>query len=635
MDLIGQMKNMDMFRKFLREDVSHMCPYPFIPQKPPAFPVEETGFSASAPEKEGIPSSVIESYFRELDGEKDCHPHSVMILRHGKLIARGDWAPYTYQLPHAMYSFSKSVVSLAVGIAKEEGLLSEDDLLTSYYPYKPAPFRSSRMGEVTLRHLLTMTSGAVFAEAGSVAEKDWIRGFLMGDCAYEPGTKFSYNSMNTYMLSAVLRKVTGVSLTEYLTPRLYEPLGMKPPYWETCPMGIEKGGWGLYLTPPEMAKLGQLMLQKGRWKVNGKEKQLVPAEWIETATDGHIPTGKDGIAYGYGYQFWSFEKTGYQFSGMFGQRVVVLPRRDMVIAITAGSQEIFTDRIAKITASYFGEGAPEYGDGPIVAKPGAHRSLRKVLESLEAFPEYGSPAEEKITLREKLFFASRSQALEGGIRRLDGKRYRLEKTSGAQASLLPMLISCLTNNFPFTPSEAEFHLTREEVKVMFTGPGGEKACIFAGLDGTPRTLSLTLNGEPFWVGASARLALDEDSRLVLKICLSFLETPCAEELKCIFYEDEERREDGCLLLRFREMPDAAAAGKMLSDLFTGEDENQAALRERIRTSVRHLFEPKLKGKILESQEDSQGMDTTGETLPETPGPEPLPGKQESPSAGTL
>ena len=137
------------------------------------------------------------------------------------------------------------------------------------------------------------------------------------------------------------------------------------------------------------------------------------------------------------------------------------------------------------------------------------------------------------------------------------------------------------------------------------------------------------------MGASARLALDEDSRLVLKICLSFLETPCAEELKCIFYEDEERREDGCLLLRFREMPDAAAAGKMLSDLFTGEDENQAALRERIRTSVRHLFEPKLKGKILESQEDSQGMDTTGETLPETPGPEPLPGKQESPSAGTL
>ena len=109
MDLIGQMKNMDMFRKFLREDVSHMCPYPFIPQKPPAFPVEETGFSASAPEKEGIPSSVIESYFRELDGEKDCHPHSVMILRHGKLIARGDWAPYTYQLPTPCILFLKAV----------------------------------------------------------------------------------------------------------------------------------------------------------------------------------------------------------------------------------------------------------------------------------------------------------------------------------------------------------------------------------------------------------------------------------------------------------------------------------------------------------------------------------------------
>ena len=629
MDLIGQMKNMDMFRKFLRGDVSHMCPYPFIPQKPPAFPVEETGFLASTPEKEGIPSAVIEKYFRELDEEKDAHPHSVLILRHGKLIARGDWAPYTYQLPHAMYSFSKSVVSLAFGIAKEEGLLSEDDRLVSYYPYKPAPFRSSRMGEVTLRHLLTMTSGAVFAEAGSVAEKDWIRGFLMGDCAFEPGSRFSYNSMNTYMLSAVLRKVTGMSLTEYLTPRLYTPLGMKPPYWETCPMGIEKGGWGLYLTPLDMARLGQLMLQKGQWDVNGERRQIVPARWIEEATDGHIPTGSDEIAYGYGYQFWSFEKTGYQFSGMFGQRVVVLPQQDMVIAITAGSQEIFTDRIAKITARYFGEAAPRYGESPIAAKPGAHRSLRKVLESLAAFPEYGKPAGDKLTLREKLFFDSRNQALEQGIQRLDGKRYRLEKPSGMVASLLPMLISCLTNNFPFTPSEMEFHMDREEVKIQFLGPAGEKAHVIAGLDGTPRTFSLTLNGEPFWVGGSARLALDEDHRLVLKISLSYLETPSTQELKCIFYEDDERNGEGCVLLRFRETPDAAVAGKMLSDLFTGEDANQAALREKIRNGVHRLFEPNLKGSLIEEPSNPVSEKSEQEAgIPvETPGPAPLPSQE--------
>ena len=172
-------------------------------------------------------------------------------------------------------------------------------------------------------------------------------------------------------------------------------------------------------------------------------------------------------------------------------------------------------------------------------------------------------------------------------------------------------------------------MDREEVQIQFLGPAGEKAHVIAGLDGTPRTFSLTLNGEPFWVGGSARLALDEDHRLVLKISLSYLETPSTQELKYIFYEDDERNGEGCVLLRFRETPDAAVAGKMLSDLFTGEDANQAALREKIRNGVRRLFEPKLKGSLIEEPSNPVSEKSEQEAgIPvEPPGPAPLPSQE--------
>lgn len=253
------------------------------------------------------------------------------------------------------FSFSKTVVSMAVGMAVTEGLLTVEDSVVSFFPEKQPPlFRSPRMAAMKVRHLLTMTSGANFSEAGSEMERDWVRGFFYSDCACMPGEKFHYNSMNSYLLAAILRKVTGQTLTEYLTPRLFEPLGIPPVYWETCPMGIEKGGWGLYLRVTDMAKLGELCLRGGVWE----GKRILSEEWLKEMLSFEVETEHDGMTR-YGYQLWSFPAPhSYQFNGVFGQYAVVLPELDMVIATTGGDASLFFNRVLDAIDGFFGSGAP-------------------------------------------------------------------------------------------------------------------------------------------------------------------------------------------------------------------------------------------------------------------------------------
>ena len=285
MDLRSQMKVVDLLLKLFRGDLQHINPYPFVPQKHKNIPnADSGGLMRSIPEHEGIPSAHLQRFFEELDACPSIHVHSAMVLRHGKIVAEGSWKPYSGSYPHMMFSLSKSVVSMAVGFAVQEGLLTLDDKAAGYFPDKNVLFRSPRINNITVRHLLNMTSGLKFNEVHSVVEKDWVRAILQSDCSFEPRTEFSYNSLNTYLLSAILCKKTGMGLVEYLTPRLFGPLGIHNVSWDVCPMGIEKGGWGLWLRTVDMAKLGQFYLQRGRWMVDGKEKQLLPEDWVIEST---------------------------------------------------------------------------------------------------------------------------------------------------------------------------------------------------------------------------------------------------------------------------------------------------------------------------------------------------------------
>jgi CubicO group peptidase (beta-lactamase class C family) len=292
---------------------------------------------ASSPESEGVSSKGIIDFIDAVTASKN-ELHGIVILRHGKLIAEG-WAnPYSKNLRHTMYSCSKSFTSSAIGFAVAEKKLTVNDKVVSFFPDKLPENMSPLLASLTIKDLLTMSVGHA-KEVGRTSA-DWAKAFLAFPITDTPGTKFLYNSIATYMLSAIIQKVTGQKLIDYLQPRLFEPLGIENIDWETNADGINTGGWGLRLKTEDMAKFGQLYLQKGKW--NGK--QILPAAWIEEATTAHIiqnpnasQAARDSSDWlqGYGYQFWRSRNNSYRGDGAYGQYILVLPEKDAVIAITS------------------------------------------------------------------------------------------------------------------------------------------------------------------------------------------------------------------------------------------------------------------------------------------------------------
>lgn len=264
--------------------------------------------------------------------------HSFMLLRHGKVAAEGWWNPYAPQHPHMLYSLSKSFTSTAVGLAVADGKLTVNDKVTSFFPDSLPTKMDENLAAMQVRHLLTMSTGHdqdATQRTVSASDGNWVKQFLSLPVEHAPGSKFVYNSAATYMLSAIVQKLTGRKVADYLTPRLFEPIGITGQTWETCPRGINTGGWGLSVKTEDIARFGQLYLRKGEW--NGK--RLIPAAWVEEATSKQISNGNGGEsdwAQGYGYQFWRCRYGNFRGDGAFGQYCLVMPQDDAVLAITSG-----------------------------------------------------------------------------------------------------------------------------------------------------------------------------------------------------------------------------------------------------------------------------------------------------------
>ncbi|REA61200.1 serine hydrolase [Dyadobacter luteus] len=289
----------------------------------------------STPELQGVKSSGILDFVNAIEVDK-LNLHSLMVLRNGKVLAEGWWAPYASNLKHTLYSLSKSFTSSAIGFAVNEGKLTVDDKVISFFPESVPDMVSENLAKMRVRDLLTMRTGHEKDSTPALRESgdaNWIRSFLAYPVAKEPGTFFVYNSGATYMLSAIIQKLTGQTLINYLKLRLFVPLGIEGADWEVDPHGINTGGWGLRVKTEDIAKFGQLYLQKGMW--NGK--RILPEKWIDEATSAHVPSkGTDSDwEQGYGYQFWRCRHDAYRGDGAFGQYCIVLPKLNMVIAMTS------------------------------------------------------------------------------------------------------------------------------------------------------------------------------------------------------------------------------------------------------------------------------------------------------------
>ena len=264
--------------------------------------------------------------------------NSFILVRHGYVVAEGWWSPYDANTPHILYSLSKSFTSTAVGLAISEGKMSLDDEVLKYFPEDAPAEPSTNLKAMRVRDLLRMATGNV-AEASFSGDLPWTRAFLSQPVPFKPGTHFLYNSPATYMLSAMVQKATGATVLDYLKPRLFAPLAIDNPTWVMSPQGITAGAFGLSLRTEEIARFGQLYLQKGNWR----GKQLVPASWVGEATSRQTANGSSPNSdwdQGYGYQFWRSRHNTYRGDGAFGQYCMVMPEYDAVVAITSGVRDM-------------------------------------------------------------------------------------------------------------------------------------------------------------------------------------------------------------------------------------------------------------------------------------------------------
>jgi CubicO group peptidase (beta-lactamase class C family) len=398
----------------------------------------------STPEEQGISSSAILGFVEGAEQKIDAL-HSFMIVRHGQVVSEGWWAPYAAGEQHTMFSLSKSFTSTAVGLAISEGKMSLDDPVIKFFPDEAPAVPSKNLSLMRVRDLLRMATGQRAEELVGFpfdGNASLVRVFLELPVPDIPGTHFVYNTAATYMLSAIVQKVTGQTVRDYLGPRLFEPLGIAGPNWEKSAEGISLGGYGLHIRTEDIACFGQLYLQKGQWQ----GRQLIPAEWVKAATTLQIANGSDPDSdwnQGYCYQFWRCRHGMFRGDGAFGQFCIVMPEYDTVVAITSG-----TGDLQGVLNLVWDKILPALGASALPADADADRKLSAKLASLSLKTQEGqasSPMAYKVTGRSFIFPANPQKITSVSLKtagdraepsvsfRLDGIDQRVECGQGTWA----------------------------------------------------------------------------------------------------------------------------------------------------------------------------------------------------------
>jgi CubicO group peptidase (beta-lactamase class C family) len=340
----------------------------------------------STPEAQGIAPSAILAFVEDAEKKIDAL-HSLMVVRHGSVVAEGWWAPYRRDDLHVLFSLSKSFASTGVGLAIAEGKLSLDDPVLSFFPEDAPANPSDNLKAMRVRDLLDMSTGHHADVIENFPYTDpavsQVRAFLALPVAHKPGTHFMYNTPASFMLSAIVQKVTGTPLVDYLRPRLFEPLGIKSPVWEASPRGVSLGGFGLSITTEDIARFGQLYLRRGEW--NGQ--RLLPADWVDAATSRQVSNGsnpKSDWEQGYGYQFWRCRHGIYRGDGAFGQFCVVMPEQDTVVAITSGTRDL--QGVLNLVWEHL---LPGLKPGTLAPEDAVRQGLERKLTALSLAPPSG------------------------------------------------------------------------------------------------------------------------------------------------------------------------------------------------------------------------------------------------------
>lgn len=474
----------------------------FLNLKVNAQPV--TALPHSTPEAEGVSATAISAFLDSVAVSKH-EFHSFMLLRHGKVIAEGWWNPYRKDLRHTLYSLSKSFTATAVGFAQAEGELSLTDQVVSFFPDEIPDTASAYLKQLTVKDLLTMSVGQEPDPTGIVSrDSNWVKRFFTIYIKHKPGSKFLYNSAATYMLSAIVQKVTGEKVIDYLQSRLFEPLDIAKPDWEESPQHTNTGGWGLRLKTEDIAKFAQLFLQKGKW--NGR--QILPKGWVEEASTAHIiqhpeysQAKRDSSDWdqGYCYQMWRCRNDAYRGDGAFGQYAIVMPKQDAVIAITSETADMpgELNLIWKILL-------PAMRNGKLPANTGEDAILKKKLTAL-SLPVKKDAIAPSLTKAETFEMEANAQ----NIRSL---------TLGFQKNICEVIVKTDTSEYPIRFAANTWQQGETKLKGPYLVSGAKNSLV--GL-------------APFKVAAEYTW-LDTNT---LELVLRYIESPHTQTMVCRFAGD--------------------------------------------------------------------------------------------------
>lgn len=565
-------------------------------------------FPRKTPESQGIVSDHLRYLIQELADSPNTDMHHFMVLRHGNVICEADFAPYRKGIWHITHSMCKSITGMAVGFLVEEGKLELSENIYKIFSDKGSTWVKMFRPEVTVENLMTMTSGVTFNESGIVSGNDWLESYLNAPVSEKPGTKFQYNSLNSYVLSAIITERTGMPMDEYLKPRLFEPLGITDYLWEKCPRGITKGGWGLFMHTEDMAKLGQLYLNKGKW--NGK--QIIPESWAEASVTKKVDSIEG--TYGYGYQLWMEERPGsFEYNGMLGQNVLIYPDVDMVIVTNAGNEELFQDNVMlNIIRKYFPvDWAPKE---TLPENPIAYAKLQELTEiCLKKQQCYNHPLtvckggwkknSEKYRARGKYIETQKARKQQIHLLEdlLDGVHYELDQSS---VGLFPLVMQVMHNNMTDGISKIGF---RKGMILCFQ-EGEELIELEMGWSKYIEN-KLTVHGETYLVAVKGELSSDVDDNPVLKVEIAYLEEAMRRKLYVTFVRNTGNNRDLIppehIEIKWYESPGKALIMEGMESITT--EVTKHPIYSRIRENggidllhrlMEQTIEPVIKGKLI-------------------------------------
>lgn len=491
------------------------------------FRINSTRLERCMPEDEGIPSEIILELLQKLNLDKSVKLHSITIARNSRIICEAVLGAQRLDVWKHSFSACKSVTSLAIGMLIDDGVLSLDEKIINIFKDETTPIIKIKLKDLCVEDLLTMRSTVTFAEGDSMADADWVKAFLASPTKGTVGETFKYNSLNTYMLSAIVTKKTGKTLSEFLKERLFEPLGIKDYYWEKCPKGIDKGGWGLYIRPEDFVKIGTLVVNGGIFD----SQRLVSEEYIRMATSKHVDIQAESERYDYGYQIWVGKNSNtFLFNGMLGQNLLGFKNNGIVVLANAGNSEMFQQgNFFEYLNNAFSRDFPQ----TIENSPTSYKTLCEYVHSLSW---YNRQLKKKPLVAKIKGIFVRPKPITNHFNYLDKKSFNVNEGENKAVGILPLVIQSVENCYSQGFEGIAFRRDENGIPKMIYRETDTEYVIPLGF-AIPEISNLKYRNDNFLIAASARFAKNEDEEEVLVIRLDFLETPSTRIIK-IYRMDE-------------------------------------------------------------------------------------------------